>query len=77
MGVPTGGRILIDGQRMDGTRFELPPGQYVLTLEAPGYAPQRDTIVVVAGEGLAVRFVAIRIPSTGAMQENVALRQST
>jgi hypothetical protein len=62
--LPSGGSIVIDGGRVirDETSVDLDPGSHSITLTAPGYEAQRETVRIAAGRTLQLAFRAQRLP---------------
>ena len=48
-GVPAGARVFLNGQPMRGTKFDIPPGVYKLTVNAAGYDAFEQQVVMTPG----------------------------
>ncbi len=50
LGLPVGARVLLNNQAMRGTKFDVPPGVYKLSVEASGYDTfERQVVMTPAG----------------------------
>jgi hypothetical protein len=62
---PIQGIVLkVDGQPVAGTESEVPPGPHTVEANAPGYAPFRQQVDVVAGTQIEVRVAMQRAVTT-------------
>jgi hypothetical protein len=49
-GIPAGARVMLNGQPVRGSKLDVPPGVYKLTVEAVGYDPyERQVVMTPAG----------------------------
>ncbi|HWP38544.1 MAG TPA: protein kinase [Gemmatimonadales bacterium] len=67
--LPAGGTVTVDGRRMSGTTFELPPGSHEIRMSATGYEQQSWSGTVVAGETIAVQYSGARMVAAGAQPQ--------
>jgi len=72
-GLPEGARVVIDGMEVEGSSFELSPGEHKLELYAPGHFDASYTVLIRAGETLEYRPELI---ASQPSQQNVMLALS-
>jgi hypothetical protein len=59
-GLPGGATVAADGE-LGTPPFDLPPGEHLIELQAPGYEPQVARVQVTVGDTVPVRFAARRV----------------
>ncbi len=59
-GLPSGGRIQVDGRSQSGSTFQLRPGSYTIRMTASGYTADERRVTVSAGEVVPLSFAGRR-----------------